>query len=58
MFVDMKYLNLFLVIDICICIYVYNCIINFFKVYDRNFIIDKLEVRSCEVRIKFDFEAI
>lgn len=39
-------------------IYVYNCIINFFKVYDRNFIIDKLEVRSCEVRIKFDFEAI
>lgn len=37
--------------------YAHNCITNFFKVYDRNFTTDKLEARSCEARIKSDFEA-
>lgn len=37
--------------------YAHNCIINFFKVYDRNITIDKLEARSCEARIKSDLEA-
>lgn len=39
-------------------IYAHNCITNFFyKVYDRNITTDKLEARSCEARIKSDFEA-
>lgn len=37
--------------------YAHNCITNFFKIYDRNFTTDKLEARSCEARIKSDFEA-
>lgn len=54
---DMKHLNSFLAIDTCTCIYAHNCITNFFKVYDRNITTDKLEARSCEARIKSDFEA-